>query len=377
MEVNKTLRPDRDEGGWGGWGVCGVCGWVGACRAVPRAPEDAPAVRRRVGAATGHPIAAVSSRAIGCPRRSCYDRKPRHDPFGRRATGGGWGGPFGARELRGQPRRAADAMDAMNGRPRCQRRAVASDHVQARGGERGAEPGGSGGRAGADHVRQRGDRLHGRPGRHRPRRRRSAHGRRGAARRPAGRVPAHGGPLGLPSAVRQAVHRRELHDRAARPPSRASAAISAPAWSRASARSSPTASSQHFGLDTLQVIEEEPERLIEVPGLGPKRTKKIADGLGGAEGDQGGDGLPPGRRGVHLHRGAHLQEVRRRLDLGGEEPAVPARRRRLGHRLPDRRQDRPVRRHPARQPGAGQGRACSTPCRSPPTRATATSPRSS
>ncbi|MEU5101714.1 ATP-dependent RecD-like DNA helicase [Streptomyces sp. NPDC021354] len=34
---------------------------------------------------------------------------------------------------------------------------------------------------------------------------------------------------------------------------------------------------EHFGLDTLQVIEEEPKRLIEVPGLGPKRTKKIAD----------------------------------------------------------------------------------------------------
>lgn len=34
---------------------------------------------------------------------------------------------------------------------------------------------------------------------------------------------------------------------------------------------------QHFGLDTLTIIEEEPKRLIEVPGLGPKRTKKIAD----------------------------------------------------------------------------------------------------
>ncbi|MEV6300125.1 ATP-dependent RecD-like DNA helicase [Actinoplanes sp. NPDC051861] len=31
----------------------------------------------------------------------------------------------------------------------------------------------------------------------------------------------------------------------------------------------------HFGLDTLQIIEEQPERLIEVAGLGPKRTKKI------------------------------------------------------------------------------------------------------
>ncbi|MEU7066300.1 ATP-dependent RecD-like DNA helicase [Streptomyces sp. NPDC046161] len=31
----------------------------------------------------------------------------------------------------------------------------------------------------------------------------------------------------------------------------------------------------HFGTDTLEVIEEEPGRLIEVPGLGPKRTKLI------------------------------------------------------------------------------------------------------
>ncbi|MFB6835413.1 ATP-dependent RecD-like DNA helicase [Streptomyces sp. NPDC056361] len=31
----------------------------------------------------------------------------------------------------------------------------------------------------------------------------------------------------------------------------------------------------HFGLDTLDVLEEDPARLIEVPGLGPKRTKKI------------------------------------------------------------------------------------------------------
>ena len=31
----------------------------------------------------------------------------------------------------------------------------------------------------------------------------------------------------------------------------------------------------HFDLDTLRVIEEEPKRLIEVPGLGPKRTAMI------------------------------------------------------------------------------------------------------
>ncbi|MBB6473863.1 SF1B family DNA helicase RecD2 [Sphaerisporangium rubeum] len=32
----------------------------------------------------------------------------------------------------------------------------------------------------------------------------------------------------------------------------------------------------HFGLDTLEVIETAPQRLVEVPGLGPKRTKMIA-----------------------------------------------------------------------------------------------------
>ncbi|MFV2102081.1 ATP-dependent RecD-like DNA helicase [Micromonospora sp. LOL_024] len=31
----------------------------------------------------------------------------------------------------------------------------------------------------------------------------------------------------------------------------------------------------HFGLDILRIIEEEPARLVEVPGLGPKRTAKI------------------------------------------------------------------------------------------------------
>jgi exodeoxyribonuclease V alpha subunit len=33
----------------------------------------------------------------------------------------------------------------------------------------------------------------------------------------------------------------------------------------------------HFGTDILRVIEEEPERLIDVPGVGPKRTKLVAE----------------------------------------------------------------------------------------------------
>ncbi|MFJ8671479.1 ATP-dependent RecD-like DNA helicase [Streptomyces sp. NPDC093589] len=32
---------------------------------------------------------------------------------------------------------------------------------------------------------------------------------------------------------------------------------------------------EHFGTDTLDVIEQQPQRLVEVPGLGPKRTKMI------------------------------------------------------------------------------------------------------
>ncbi len=32
----------------------------------------------------------------------------------------------------------------------------------------------------------------------------------------------------------------------------------------------------HFGTDILRVIEEEPQRLIDVPGVGPKRTKLVA-----------------------------------------------------------------------------------------------------
>ncbi|MCX5121724.1 ATP-dependent RecD-like DNA helicase [Micromonospora sp. NBC_00362] len=32
---------------------------------------------------------------------------------------------------------------------------------------------------------------------------------------------------------------------------------------------------EHFGLDTLQIIEDQPDRLVEVAGLGPKRTAKI------------------------------------------------------------------------------------------------------
>ena len=75
----------------------------------------------------------------------------------------------------------------------------------------------------------------------------------------------------------------------------------------------------HFGVDTLRVIEEQPGRLVEVRGSGPETHGDDRAGVGGAEGHQGGDGLPARRRGVHLAGGADLQEVRRRVDLGGAE----------------------------------------------------------
>src|SRR6266508_1797189 len=36
----------------------------------------------------------------------------------------------------------------------------------------------------------------------------------------------------------------------------------------------------HFGADTLRIIEDEPARLVEVPGLGPKRTAMIGRASG-------------------------------------------------------------------------------------------------
>ena len=56
----------------------------------------------------------------------------------------------------------------------------------------------------------------------------------------------------------------------------------------------------HFGVDTLEVIEEDPKRLVEVPGPRPQADQDDRRRLGGAEGHQGGDGLPAGGRRVHL-----------------------------------------------------------------------------
>ncbi len=56
---------------------------------------------------------------------------------------------------------------------------------------------------------------------------------------------------------------------------------------------------QHFGTDTLQILEHAPERLIEVPGIGPKTARKIRNGWSTVRGLQQvmvflqGHGVPP------------------------------------------------------------------------------------
>jgi len=92
----------------------------------------------------------------------------------------------------------------------------------------------------------------------------------------------------------------------------------------------------YFGVAALEVIETAPQRLVEVPNLGPKRTRLITAAWEGAEGDQGGDDLPAGRRGVHVVGGADLQEICRRLDRGGPHGTVPVGRGRVGDRVQDR-----------------------------------------
>ena len=78
--------------------------------------------------------------------------------------------------------------------------------------------------------------------------------------------------------------------------------------------------------------------------------------VGGAEGDQGSDGVPVRHRGVDVAGGQDLQGIRRGLDLGGPQRALPAGVGGVGDRLQDRGHDRPSGRDPARQPGADQSR---------------------
>ncbi len=57
---------------------------------------------------------------------------------------------------------------------------------------------------------------------------------------------------------------------------------------------------------------------------GPETHPADRAGVGGAEGDQGSDGVPRRRRRVHLAGGADLQTLWRRVDTGRPDIALPA-----------------------------------------------------
>ena len=73
-----------------------------------------------------------------------------------------------------------------------------------------------------------------------------------------------------------------------------------------------------FGLDTINVIENDIDRLKEVPNLGKKRIDKIRESLGETEGHQKCYGLSPGIRGKHRIRRQDLPSLRQGIHHKGK-----------------------------------------------------------
>ena len=130
----------------------------------------------------------------------------------------------------------------------------------------------------------------------------------------------------------------------------------------------------HFGTGILAVIEQRARPADRGARAGAQADQEDRRGVGGAEGDQGSDGVPVRRGGVHVAGRADLQEVRRRLHLGGAPRALPAGVRGVGHRIQDRRHHRPEPSGSRTTARSGSRRGCSTPCPRPPTTGTATCP---
>ena len=214
---------------------------------------------------------------------------------------------------------------------------------------------GTGRGPGAGHVRQPRDRVHDRPYRTRTRRRGTDHRGRAAARRADRRVPAPARPLVVPPEVRPAVrggflrhgaarHRRRHPEVPRLGPDQGHRPGHGRTHGRAFRRGHHARHRRRAG---------PPDRGGRA---GPQAHREDRRRLGRAEGHQGGDDLPPGRRGLDVAGGADLQEIRRRVGPGRPRRAVPAGRRRVGDRVQDRRHDRHVGRHRPGQPGADQGR---------------------
>ena len=66
-----------------------------------------------------------------------------------------------------------------------------------------------------------------------------------------------------------------------------------------------------FGEAVFDVVEQQPERLREVAGIGPKRAGRIVEGWAEQKVDPRDHAVPARARGRHLARGADLQDLRR------------------------------------------------------------------
>ena len=222
---------------------------------------------------------------------------------------------------------------------------------------------GSGRCAGAGHVLQPGDRVHDRAGRAGPghgaragqRGHRAHHRGRAAAWRADRRVAPAARPVVLPPEVRPAVRGPLLHDRAAR-----DRAGHPPVPGVRPDQGHRPGDGRADGGPLRRRHHARHRRRARPPGRGsrPRPEAQRADQgrVGRAEGHQGGNDLPAGRRRLHVAGGEDLQEVRRRVDRHRQAAALPAGRGHLGHRLQDRRHDRRLGRHREGQPRADQGR---------------------
>ena len=104
-----------------------------------------------------------------------------------------------------------------------------------------------------------------------------------------------------------------------------------------------------FGGKVFDVIEDEPERLREVEGIGPVRAGRITGAWAEQKVVRGDHGVPARPRGRDRAGGAHLQDLRRRRGAGDVGEPLPAGPRHSRHRLQDRRRHRHASRHRGRR----------------------------
>ena len=131
----------------------------------------------------------------------------------------------------------------------------------------------------------------------------------------------------------------------------------------------------HFGVDIMHVIEDEPGRLIEVDGLGPKRTAMIAAAWAEQKAIKEVMIFLQGV-GVSTSLAVRIYKKYGDASVSVVPPrAVPAGRGRVGDRVQDRGHDRRRGRDRPRTARSGSRPAWPTPCPRRPTTATATCPR--